>query len=272
MPTATERLRHVTPKIRRAKQHVTDLEREIRRFLDTSPYKVASKVDSQTKRPTYYVSSVEPTPESLPLIAGDAVQNLVSALDHLAFQLVCSDTGDNPPKPNRIYFPIADDAAKYEAKKNGKMMGASQATIKAIDALRPYNGGNDLLWVLHELNNIEKHRLLLTVGSCAAGMHLGQLMARLSASSFPRAAVVAMKEMSGFLMPADKGFPLRPGFELYVGAPNERPDPDQQFRFNVALNEPGVIDSKSLLETLHQLTTSVESVITDLMPCLKDTP
>jgi hypothetical protein len=56
----------------------------------------------------YYVLSVEPTPESLALIAGDAIQNLMSALDHLAFQMVCNDTEDNPPNPSWIYFPIAD--------------------------------------------------------------------------------------------------------------------------------------------------------------------
>lgn len=85
----------------------------------------------------------------------------MSALDHLAYQLVCSDTGDNPPNPNWIYFPISDDASKYRQKKSGKIAGAAQATFDAIDGLKPYKGGNDLIWKLYRLNNIEKHRLLL---------------------------------------------------------------------------------------------------------------
>ena len=34
--------------------------------------------------------------------------------------------------------------------------------IKAIDALKPYKGGNDALWRIHELDNIDKHRALFT--------------------------------------------------------------------------------------------------------------
>jgi len=162
----------VTSKIKRAKEHVSDLEREIRRFLDANPYKVGTKRDSKSRRLIYYVSGVQATPECLALIAGDAVQNLMSALDHLAYQLVLSDTGDKPPNPNWIYFPIADDAAKYEAKKHRKMEGARQETLDAIDAIRPYKGGNDLLWSLYRLNNIEKHRLLITVGSMFQSLDL----------------------------------------------------------------------------------------------------
>ena len=36
--------------------------------------------------------------------------------------------------------------------------------VDAIDAIKPYKGGNDTLWRLHGLNNIDKHRLLITVG------------------------------------------------------------------------------------------------------------
>src|SRR5438132_5583994 len=43
----------------------------------------------------------------------------------------------------------------------------------AIDALRPYKGGNDVLWQLHELNNVDKHRLILTVGSALRSTDLG---------------------------------------------------------------------------------------------------
>ncbi len=31
------------------------------------------------------------------------------------------------------------------------------------DKLKPYKGGNDLLWGIHELDNIDKHRSLFTV-------------------------------------------------------------------------------------------------------------
>jgi hypothetical protein len=272
MPTVSERLLHVTLKVKRAKEHITELDGEIKRFLETKPYKVAVKIDPQTRKPVYCVSSVDPTPQCLPLIAGDIIQNLMSALDHLAYQLVCSDTGDNPPNPNWIYFPIQDDAAKYEAKKRGKIEGARQETFDAIDALKPYKGGNDLLWMLYRLNNIEKHRLLLTVGSHAAGVELSQLMAPRLSRIVSAEAIEAFAKLGLYLNPADKGFPLKAGFELYIGGVDEEPNPNLQFRFDVALSEPGITESKSLLESLHQLTTLVEGIVKTLTPLLKDNP
>src|SRR5439155_3646697 len=118
--------------------------------------------------------------------------------------------------------------------------------------------------ILSKLNNIEKHRLLLTVGSQAAGVNLGQLMSGLLGSAFPADAVAAFESMNAFLNPADKGFPLKAGFELYIGAVDEKPNPKQQFRFDVALSEPGVIDGKPLLETVNHFTALVDGIVTAL--------
>jgi hypothetical protein len=121
MSTVDERLKHVILKVKRAKEHIADVQTQLSAFYSTEPYKVGCKIDPQTRKPIYYVTRADPTPDSIPLIAGDAIQNLMSALDHLAYQIVCSDTGDNAPNPNWIYFPIADDSAKYEAKKGRKI-------------------------------------------------------------------------------------------------------------------------------------------------------
>jgi hypothetical protein len=256
-------------KVTRAKEHASNLEREVRAFLDSAPYKVGARHDPLTRKLIYYVTSAQPTPDRLPLIAGDAIQNLMSALDHLAYQIVCCDTADNPPNPNWIYFPIADDAAKYDAKKRGKMEGARPETFDAIDALKPYQGGNHLLWKLYRLNNLEKHRLLLTVGSQAAGINLGQMLANHLGSAFRPDAVAAFESMNVFINPADKGFPLKAGFDLYIGGVDEQPNPKQQFRFAVVLSEPGIVEGKPLLETVNQLTALVEGIVTTLTPLLK---
>jgi hypothetical protein len=269
MPTVDERLKHVTLKVKRAYEHISAFEQQLRTFLESGPYKVGGKRDPDTRKLIYYVESAEPIPDCIPLIAGDAIQNLVSALDHLAYQLVCSDTGDNPPNPRGIYFPVADDSVKYEANKRRRMEGASRQTFDAVDALKPYKGGNDAIWALHQLNNIEKHRLLLTVGSEAGGINLVQLMAGHLSGTFPPEAVGAFESMNVFLNPADKGFPLKVGFELYIGAVDEKPNPKQQFRFDVALCEPGVIDGKPMLETITQFAKLVDDIVAALTPLLK---
>jgi hypothetical protein len=264
-----ERKKHVSLKLLRAKEHLKGLELEIQDFFKTQPFKVGVKIDRETRKPTYFVESTTPVPDQISVIAGDLIQNLVTALDHLAYQLVCKDTNDSPPKPNTIYFPIAGDLDKYNENKRRKMNGASEETINAIDALKPYKGGDDLIWSLHALNNIEKHRLLLTVGSHAAGIHLGQLMSQHLGDHFPDGAKAALESMNHFLMPADKGFPLTADFELYTGAVDEQPNPKLEFRFNVALSEPGIIDGKPLFDTVNNFSTMVQEVVETLMPLLE---
>jgi hypothetical protein len=270
MLTPEERLRQVSAKIERAKKHTADLKTELDSFLKTDPYAVGSKHDRQTRKLIYYVMAVKSIPECFSIIAGDILQNLMSALDHLAYQIVCNDTGDNPPNPTGIYFPIGNSAAHYNAVKSGKITGAQKETFDAIDAIEPYKGGKggDLLWSLWRLNNIEKHRLLLTVGSQAAGVNLGQLVSGHLACTFHPEAVAAIEDMGIFLQPADKGFPLQAGFELYIGAPEEKPNPKQQFRFDIALNELGIIEGESLFNTTRQFTDVAESVVTALKPRL----
>src|SRR5438874_13629537 len=97
-------------------------------------------------------------------MAGDAIQNMMSALDHLAYQLVCASTNDDPPNPNWIYFPIQDDATKYEAKKLGKIQGARQTAIDAIDAIKQKKVGNDLFGFLCEFTMSRNNVFLFTWG------------------------------------------------------------------------------------------------------------
>jgi hypothetical protein len=56
--------------------------------------------------------SVRDTPVGVAALTGDVLNNLRSALDHLAYQLVLVGTGDVAPTW-RVYFPIADDAKAY---------------------------------------------------------------------------------------------------------------------------------------------------------------
>jgi len=269
MPSAAERLRHVTLKVRRASEHLASVGLELRTFFETKPYTVATKHHPDSRKLIYYVDRTEPIPDSVSLAAGDVIQNLVTGLDHLAYQLVSSDTGDNPPNPHGIYFPIGDDLANYDKKKKVQLQGAQQATFNAIDSLKPYKGGNDSLWVLHTLNNLEKHRLLLTVGSRAAGVHLGQLLASLDDGFPPAGAKASLEGINLYLNPGDKGFPLASGFELYIGKVDEAPNPEQKFAFDVALNEPGVVDARPLLALLKELLTIAEQTVAELAPLLK---
>jgi hypothetical protein len=242
MPTVSQQLLQVTSKVARAKKHVNDLQAEVTQFLNTQPYKVSTKRDRQTRKLIYYVASVEPTPDNLPLIAGDAIQNLLSALDHLAYQIVCCDTGQNPPpNPGQIYFPIGGISAKeYEAVKVRKIKGARKETLDAIDAIKPYRGGNDLLWSLHGLNNIDKHRLLITVGSRYRSFNFGAYMSKdmndnIAADPNNPFHGKIFPTLDLYLMPKDVLFPLQVGDVLFTTLPDDEPNEKMQFKFDAHL-------------------------------------
>lgn len=269
MTTAGDRIRHVSLKIDRAKVHAAALRDAVQQFFSTKPYVIGAKRDHVTRKLIYFIAEARPVPDELALLAGDAIQNLATALDHLAYQIVCKDTDDAPPNPRGIYFPIADDQAKYDASKGSKLLGASPKTVARIDAVRPYRGGNDALWRLSRLNIIEKHRLLFTVGSQSAGMHLGKLVSSLVAGFLPPDAIAAIAKTDIFINPADTGFPLRPGFDLYIGQVDEAPDPKQQFRFQLALHEPGVAECVPIIEAIEELVSAVDTVAMDLASLLE---
>ncbi|HZT66044.1 MAG TPA: hypothetical protein VFA11_09680 [Acidimicrobiales bacterium] len=103
-------------------------------------------------------------------IFGDCVHNLRSALDHMIWDL-SGGTGNAPP---RSEFPIFDDQTKYlERGKNGKPVHGSGLAkiegVKDLDArrvirnLQPFKASEPHrhpLWVLHELDRVDKHRAL----------------------------------------------------------------------------------------------------------------
>lgn len=270
-----EQLRGPLRKVWRAKQHIASLKHEIENFFDTDPYQISVGRDGE-RRPVYYIHSALPTPDHLPLLAGDAIQNLRAALDHLAYEIVCSETqtptSQQPASVKAIYFPIAEDKAKYDKIKFARLPAVSKEIVDVFDSLKPYSGGNDDLWRLHQLSVIEKHRLLLTVGAQAAGIHLGEMLFPSLKEFFPAWASEAFRNMDEYIMPADKGFPLVPGFKLYSGLPDEQPNTSAKFRFDVAINEPGVVTSASLVGTLQNFVDVVEHALARLAPSIKPRP
>lgn len=87
-------------------------------------------------------------------------------------------------------------------------------------------------------------------------------------SSMYARAVNVLEPMSTFMLPVEKG-PLKPGFQLYTGAVDEKPNPNLRFQFEIGLDQPGIVESQSLLGTVNQLTARMEEVVTALTPQLR---
>jgi hypothetical protein len=267
--TSGQRFSNIILKVERAKKHVRALEGEVKVFLEREPYKVGVTLEQQSRRPAYYLAAVEAVPDTLALIAGDAIQNLRSALDHLAFQIVRFDTGADPINPKDIYFPISETNAQYSKSLSKKLRGASRESIDKIDAFKPYEGGNDQLCMLHYLNIIEKHRTLLAVGCLSTGFAFPDFMVAKSEQEFIYSATEYYDTMNVFLEEfGGPKFPLEAGLPLFVDRADSELNPNLKFRFDIAFNEAGVAQGNPIVETLHQLTDLVEGIVAAFEPKL----
>jgi len=256
MPTP-DKLLSARLKLERAEKHITDLDATLGAFKASNPCTIGTKRDSQTRCPIYYVQSFRAVPTEIAIIAGDAIFNLRSALDHTAMQLWI-DGGRNGREKD-IAFPIFDSAAKYHAGKPGKVKGLRNAAIKALDAIEPYQTGNGhALWVLHELNIIDKHRLLLAIGG--AFKHVAVPVtppARVAGSGWVEAAGM-------FLTPQNWKCPLETGDELFIGAPDDEFDEKICFTIEIAFGEPQVPQRDSVLKTLRDTSKFVQNIVDQL--------
>jgi hypothetical protein len=246
-----------TTKIEHAKWHMELLQEELNKFLDTHPYKIATKRDSKTKRLIYYLKDVNEVPERISLLAGDVIQNLRSALDQLAYQLFRLNAGSRV-SATHVYFPIADNLNGYEKKKIRDTKGMKQKSVDLIDVIKPYKGGNDKIWQIHKLNIIDKHRLLVTVGSSFQSFDIGALMHEKMKEVVPEFNI---QPLQVFIKPADNLFPLKKGDELFIDEPNAQEKPNMQFRFNVVLHEPGIIEGELIMDALQSMFNTVEKLI-----------
>src|SRR5690349_8650682 len=111
--SAEDRVSLVQAKVDRARRHVAEFTSVVSDFFGSNPYEVSTKRDSQTRRLIHYLSRVAPTPISLALIAGDAIQNLRSALDHLAQQLYLVGTGRSVGTDRDVAFPVGRNASHF---------------------------------------------------------------------------------------------------------------------------------------------------------------
>lgn len=243
-------------KIQNAKDHLAALETEVSAFFSTAPYQVATRVDPRSRRLIYYIRRADAPPEKIALLAGDVIQNLRSSLDQLAYQLFIKNLGPTA-SARHVYFPIGENLTDFNSRKSRYTKGMAASARVAIDGVQPYKGGSDILWQLHALNLIDKHRALITAGSAFRSMDIGAVIWREFRATFPESAV---QNIPFFVRPADILFPLAAGSELFIDAPDATPDPDIQFRFEIVLNEPGIVDGKPLIETLQSMVDAVESL------------
>jgi hypothetical protein len=148
-------------KIARAKQHVKDLETGIQSFIGSEPYECVSEADpNDADRFHHKINLVKPLPKGLAVFAGEASNCLREALDNSGYALAAA-TGK--PDSRSCAFPFSGSSADFERSARGRCKDLRDGIFALLRRFKPYKGGNDLLWALNGICNVNKHRMLVPV-------------------------------------------------------------------------------------------------------------
>jgi hypothetical protein len=173
----------MSEKLERAVSHIEALEECTRAYHATNPYEVA-RVAGEDGRHRTVLKISTPPPSKLALIAGDAVHNIRAALDHVAWDLAHAGGASITPsqertvafpihratKPQRPSRPSLDERRKLI---RDKIPTANNQAVEAVLACEAFKGGvGHDLWLVHELDVIDKHRALLVVLASNESMKL----------------------------------------------------------------------------------------------------
>jgi hypothetical protein len=250
-------------KLSRAREHVDDLSKAIRDFWAAEPWQLEPVTDGSTDVTRVRVRHLSPVPAIISMIAGDAAHNIRSALDHFAWAAVSPSA-----QSTRTCFPIATAAAHgqggWRQQVEKQLNGASAGLISAVAAMEPWEGGQEeSLWAVHELDRVDKHRLLLS-----AAVALGRI--ELHGDSYE---LTTVKKYSGWRL--DGPLPFEPAEWTPVAEntiltiPLTGPDlggTGTTLAFDIVLAEPEPLRTTAAATAMATLVNSTEKIIRRLSP------
>jgi len=164
------RLDSAALKLERAHEHVRTFSQHVQRWLEGKPYRVTRHLERDGAEHIYGIEVSSDPPPYLGTIVGDLAHNLMSALDSIAWDL----SGDaiqmlSESDRRSIGFPIAEEAQRYNPR---PIRFASPAAKAEVERSQPYHGeipADEPLWMIRELNRIDKHRYVVAVPALTMG-------------------------------------------------------------------------------------------------------
>jgi hypothetical protein len=171
-------------------QHLHALDLEIKEFVKKHPFTARGEQDGDSRRFNIIANEYPLLPSHWPLMVGDAVHNMRSALDHIVWALTERFSARYPEgsaaRPTyeesfKIQYPICDTPGRYFGTKKGKWKDGQRFrcarfvgpdAITVIDTTQPHLRGKDAyphpLSVLAKFSNEDKHRKLFASGVLAS--------------------------------------------------------------------------------------------------------
>ena len=250
--------KHLYTKIERANNLFAALKHESGIFISEN-YKIKGELNQKTKNYSFLALGGPELPPKFSVFIGEIVYHLRTALDHLVF-ILAAEKGN----PTRLTFPICCQKNEFRlAKRKGALKGVPNSAIQMIESLQPYQTSSNpklaTLYQLHNLNIIDKHRLLLAAAVCVDMRSGGKFL-------------IDAKEDATLILPSD-GPPsnIRPsgaGEVVFQFEFAKKPHPDviieavNVFKFKMKFDQmEALMQNREVLPTLAIMRDTVISVI-----------
>lgn len=201
----TDPLHNSRYSVTHAKRHIHNLETEIAAFFATNPYARVVDHDANRAQDVHKVKLVKPMPVSLPGIAFDALNNLRSALDQAGFAVAKTVGKDG----HNAKFPFGDNLNETAGRIKGPSKDIPPEIFAVMLALKPYAGGNVLLWALNKACNTHKHEIVTPTAHAVGSMALtGPLTGQIHEARWPPVWNGAKNEMELARVPQGSAFEI----------------------------------------------------------------
>jgi hypothetical protein len=150
-------------RIRRAIQHIANLEAEVERFSDSKPYINVREMDADGVTQLCKIKLANAFPDGLGDIAADAVDNLRSALDQIGY---AAAVASNSSSLKHTAFPFGKTVSDVDNAIRGRSKDIPAEVTAVFRAFEPHEAGhNGALWALNQLCIANKHTALVPVGT-----------------------------------------------------------------------------------------------------------
>ncbi|NRB23800.1 hypothetical protein [Shewanella sp.] len=153
-------------KIERAQKHINDLNDLCSTYVNSDFCKIWVEKDSKNGDYLFRLSQTKKPPSDIPLIIGDAVHNLRSAIDIAYCELIRDIAGIGlRPKTQVKIVKTRNELISGLTKGDGILKSKPAIAEVVANILRPYVTDNEasLIHIIHELNIIDKHIILIPV-------------------------------------------------------------------------------------------------------------
>jgi hypothetical protein len=150
-------------KVKRAEKHHAELAHLFKR---SRPFGYYLETNCITGERATFAKKNEEVANEAALIIGDVLHNLRAAIDH-AYWNCTEKYAKSDGERRSIQFPITStEMALADSVLPGLPSRVSQDFAQALASLKPYrDGGNSLLCAIHDLDVMDKHKLLVPTGN-----------------------------------------------------------------------------------------------------------